>query len=154
MESSAVWSQNIFIRFSPGDLSEFAAECLKGFSPARAFGRGAGPWGAARRPRAPRRGLCSPGEGLIRLRPRAKTLSRGRGRASPGRGRVSSLTSAEEWKKPGSGEAGEGGELRGQLREGTLGGGHESSCKSVVFSNSAFQFRILFLLKISFLFVF
>lgn len=149
MESSAVWSQNIFIRFSPGDLSEFAAECLTGFSRPGRPGVGPGRGG----PRASR-GLCSPGEGLIRLRPRAKTLWRGRGRASPGRGRVSSLTSAEEWKKPGSGEAGEGGELRGQLREGTLRGGHESSCKSVVFSNTAFQFRILFLLKISFLFVF
>lgn len=153
MESSAVWSQNIFIRFSPGDLSEFAAECLEKIFPARAARAWPGR-GAARRPRAEPR-LCSPGEGLIRLRPRAKTLSLREGRASPGRGRVEQFNpSAEEWKKPGSGEAGEGGSSVGSPGKGTPSRWIQSSCKSVVFSNSAFQFRILFLLKISFLFVF
>lgn len=101
MESFAVWSHGMFIRFSPGDLSEFSAECLTGFpraswlagSPERRPGRGGprppGPGssgGSSLRRGAPRpasgtkAGPLFPGEGLIRPLPTAKALLRGRGK--------------------------------------------------------------------------
>lgn len=124
--------RDIFIRVLPGDLSEFAAECLKGFSPAGRPGVGAGPWGTraglGRRAAA----FVPPGEANPPLRPRAEPCH-----GAPWR-RVSSLTSAEVEKA---------GERWGRRRRSSVGSGRALSevdtrvlVSQSCFPNSAFQF--------------